>query len=199
MKFFLGRGVLVGVTVLTALQGAPVLAERPSATPPGRPQAQVNVAERKAAAQGRLDQAKLTACKRQEAAINATLDRLERRSSNHIAVFDKISQRVQAFYADKKLNVSNYDALVADVTAKRSAATAAVAALESDFKCDGDNPKGVVAAFRGQLQPVRAALQAYRTSVKNLIVGIKSAVATERSQDQPDNSSQPANREGAER
>ena len=42
------------------------------------------------------------------------------------------------------------------------------------FKCDGTDPKGAVSSFKDALKSEIAALQAYRTSVKNLIVGVKS-------------------------
>ncbi|MBW3538619.1 hypothetical protein KY386_03980 [Candidatus Parcubacteria bacterium] len=178
MKLLTGRGLLVGTALLTTLSGTPVMA-RPHVATPAKPNHVA--AEPKAAAAARLDQARLAACQRRETNINAIMERMAAQADKHIGVFDKISQRVQAFYQAKGRSVANYDALVADVTAQRAAAAAAAAKLgsASGFRCDGDDPKGSITAFKAELKSTRTALQAYRTAVKNLIVGVKSAVGAE--------------------
>lgn len=129
-------------------------------------------------ADGRLDLAKLKICQKHEATINNTLSRITQRGQNQLNLFTTIATRVETFYVSKGKTLANYDALVADVTAKKAAAQTTVDTIKADsvtFKCDGSDPKGALAIFKDALKDEIAALQAYKTSVKNLIVGVKSA------------------------
>ncbi len=126
---------------------------------------------------GRLDLAKLKVCQKREASVDNTLSRIAQRGQNQLDLFTAIASKVETFYTSKGKTLSNYDALVADVTAKKAAAQATVNTIKADsvtFKCDGSDPKDAVATFKTALKSEIAALQAYKTSVKNLIVGVKS-------------------------
>lgn len=118
-------------------------------------------------------------CKAQEARIKSLMTRLNTRGQKQLDVVTTISTRVQAFKTDKNLNVPNYDALVADVAAKKVAAQAAVDALKTaqiTFKCDGTDPKGSASAFQEKMKAQHAAIRAYLTSVKHLLKAVKQAV-----------------------
>lgn len=135
----------------------------------------------KETAQTRLADAKLKTCQNREKAVNNILARITDRGSKQIDVFNKIAQRTEAFYTTKGKILSNYDALVVDVNAKKVAAQTAVDAVKSNsvsFKCDGTDPKGAAASFKDSLKSEIAALKAYKTAVKNLIVGVKSVQET---------------------
>lgn len=147
--------------------------------------------EAQTAAQTRLADAKLKACQNREKAINNIMARLADRGQRHLDLFTKIAERTEAFYITKGKTLSNYDALVADVTAKKAAAQTAVNAVKASsvtFKCDGTDPKGAAASFKDSLKNQIAALKDYKTAVKNLIVGVKSVqgstTSTENSQQQ---------------
>lgn len=134
--------------------------------------------ERRTAVKERLEGRKLKACQNREKAVTNIMARIGDRGQKQVDLFSKIAERTQVFYVDKGLSASNYDALVADVTAKKSAAQAAVDSTKStvvEFKCDGDNPKGVADSFKLSKTDQNDALKAYKTSVKNLIVGVKSS------------------------
>ena len=129
----------------------------------------------------RLEGRKLKACQNREKAVTNIMSRIGDRGQKQVDLFTKIADRTQKFYADKGLSLSNYDALAADVAAKKTAAEAAVAATKSttvQFKCDGDNPKGTAEHFKSSMKRQNEALKAYKTSVKNLIVGVKSSKST---------------------
>jgi hypothetical protein len=122
--------------------------------------------------------AKQNACQAHQKVINATMQRIAARGQRHLAVFDKISTRVENFAETKAKKPSNYDALVSDVNAKKDAAQSALDKIKSDsvsFKCDGTDPKGVASSFKADLKSEIAALKDYKTALKNLIVGVKSA------------------------
>jgi len=104
------------------------------------------------------------------------VDRAHRMSDR----FDKIAERVKEYYTEKlvplEATIENYDALVADVTAKGAAVDEALENADAsidEFDCSGDTPKGILALFRDDMKAVIAALKAHRTSVVNLIVAVR--------------------------
>jgi hypothetical protein len=145
-------------------------------------QAKLDEAKAKAEAQReatktRLQDAKLRVCEKRQTVVSNIMKRISDRGQKQIDLFSGIAERTQAFYEKKGKTLANYDALVADVVTKKVAAEEAVAMVTSqgtDFKCDGDDPKGVAAGFKDHHRHVIVALKEYKTSVKNLIVGVKS-------------------------
>lgn len=129
----------------------------------------------------RLADAKLKACQNREKTINNILGRIANRGQKQLDLFTAIATRVKTFYTDKGKILSNYDALVADVDAKKAAAQTTVDTIKATsvtFKCDGTDPKGAVELFKDNLKAEIAALKDYKTAVKNLIVGVKSVQGT---------------------
>lgn len=193
-RTLLKRNLFVAVAVLGLAFTIPVIAQ---AIPAHAQEAQTKAEERqetmrtnaearKAAAQTRLADAKLKACQNREKAITNIMARLSDRGQKHVDLFSAIAERTEVFYTRKGKALANYDTLVADVAAKKTAAQAAVDTVKStstEFTCDGDNPKGVAATFKENLKVEFEALKAYKTSVKNLIIGVKSVQGTTSSTD----------------
>ena len=134
----------------------------------------------------KLSDAKLKACQNRQKAITNIMTRMADRGQKQLDLFSTIATRTETFYTTKGKTLSNYDALVADVTAKKAAAQTEVDALKANsvsFKCDGTDPKGMADSFKTQLKAEILALKEYRTSVKNLIVGVKSVQGSTASAD----------------
>ena len=194
-KHIFKHSLLVAVVVLTVSGAVPALAvgQQPSRAQEAQQNAQTrqetaeaNAEGRKEAAQTRMADTKLKVCENRQKAITNIMARMADRGTKQLAVFTKISERTQAFYASKGRVLSNYDALVADVNTKQAAAEAAVEIVNNasvDFSCDVTNPKAVVASFKEKIKAMNAALKEYKTAVKNLIVGVKSAQGTESSEE----------------
>lgn len=130
---------------------------------------------------GQLAAGKLRACQNRQRAITNIMSRIADRGQKQLDLFGTIATRVEAFYAKKAKTLSNYSTLVADVNAKQAAAQTTVANIKSastGFNCEGSDPKGFVDTFRTSLKSEISALQDYRTSVKNLTVGVKSVQGT---------------------
>lgn len=130
----------------------------------------------------RLSDAKQKVCETRKERITRSMKRVSNRGERHLKVFTAITDRVTTFYKNKGKTLANYDALVADVTAKKAVAEAAVsatAAYENNFDCSGDDPKGMLKAFKTTVAAQREAMKKYRTSIKNLIVGVKSVQSEE--------------------
>lgn len=143
--------------------------------------AQTAASDKREVAQTRSADAKLKACQNHEKAVTNIMARIANRGQKQTDLFTKIADRTEAFYTNKGKTLSNYDVLVADVTAKKTDAQAAVDATKAtsvEFKCDGTDPKGVASTFKEQLKTQNDALKAYKTAVKNLIVGVKSVQST---------------------
>lgn len=143
--------------------------------------AQAKAAEKKEAAQTKLSDAKLKSCQNREKAITNKMARISDRGQKQLDLFSSIAEKTEKFYADKGKTLSNYDVLVADVATQKAAAQTAVDAVKStsiEFKCDGTDPKGAASSFKVALKSEIDALKAYKTSVKNLIVGVKSVQGT---------------------
>lgn len=144
--------------------------------------AQANAPEKREEAKTKSEDNKLQACEKREDKINKLMARLADRGNKQLDVFTKISDRTQAFYDKKGKELSNYEALVDEVEAKKLAAEKAVAEVNGTsmtFKCDGTDPKGAAASFKESRNVVQTALKDYKTAVKNLIVGVKSVQSTE--------------------
>ncbi len=139
-------------------------AARPSGTPPYK----------------RLTETRLRSCEAREEAVKTRMNSLVRFSTNIEEKFDAIAQRVQNFYVNKVLpsgkSVANYDALVADIQAKKDIVTKDLADAKAKvdaFSCTTDDPKGLLTDFRLDMQKVKTDLKNYRSSIKNLIVAVR--------------------------
>ena len=187
MKRIFNKTILLGTAMLGIVLSMPVVAQAmPAYAEEQQTTVRANAEEHKAAAQTRLADAKLKACQKREKAITNIMTRLGDRGQKQVDLFSKIAERTEAFYTKKGKTLTNYDALVADVSAKKAAAQTSVDTIKStsvEFKCDGTDPKGVVASFKDSLKTEVATLKAYKTSVKNLIVGVKSVQGTTSSAD----------------
>lgn len=167
--------------VAAILIGVPVLAVGPNSHGNVRAQTAEQPTDPDPQGSTRLAEAKLRACQNREKAINNIMSRIANRGQKQLDLFTTIATRVESFYADKGKTLNNYDALVADVNAKKAAAQTEVDAVKASsvtFECDGTDPKGAVASFKDNLKAEISALKDYRTAVKNLIVGVKSVQGT---------------------
>jgi len=144
-----------------------------------------------ATAKDAMTAGRLKACENRQQAIQNIMSRIADRGQKQLNLFDTIATRVETFYTNKGNTLSNYDALVAEVNAQKAEAQADVTATQaasSGFSCDLSDPKAFVTSFKSSLKTEISALQTYRTSVKNLIVGVKSVQSTA----SPDSSSAPS-------
>jgi hypothetical protein len=169
------------------IQGpAPATAQQSGAdhsqqVPANRQAAISAAADHKAAVEARLQDAKLRVCENHEKTITSVMKRITEKSKHQFTLFNTITERTESFYTKKGHILSNYDQLVSDVAAKKAAAQAeidAVNSVGSTFTCTGSDPKGTLSTFRSSWKSEITALQGYRTSIKNLIVAVKSAQST---------------------
>lgn len=142
--------------------------------------------DKKANAETHLTTVKLKVCQNREKAITNIMARISDRGQKRVDLFSTIAERTETFYTNKGKTLSSYDSLVADVAAKKADAQTAVNTTKSaaaEFTCDSTNPKGIAATFKTDLHAQNDALKAYKTAVKNLIVGVKSVQGSTTSTD----------------
>lgn len=125
---------------------------------------------------GKLTDKKLEACENRQANMNNIMSRVVDRASKQLAVFNKISERVQNFYEDKGYHISNYDGLVANVQSKKSAAQSAVQTVAQNgttLDCGGDSPGSDVQGFVTRAKAQGSALSDYKTAVQDLVSAVQ--------------------------
>jgi hypothetical protein len=196
-RILLKHGLIIGAVVCLVAIALPVAANAQNvhAQDAGTVQATAEehkaavaqtVAEHKVAAQTRLAATKLKVCQNRQQEVTNIMTRIADRGQKQVNLFSTIATRVETFYTNKGKTLANYDALVADVATQKAAALSAVAAVKSastTFDCTADNPKGIVDTFKAARTSEITALRAYKTAVKNLIVGVKSVQGTTTSTD----------------
>jgi hypothetical protein len=99
-------------------------------------------------------------------------------AKKHKAVFDKIFVRVKDFHDTKKLNVPNYDALVAVADTASANAQSSIDALQSldvSVDCTSQTVATSVSAFQQSVKNTRDSLKAYRAAIVDLIKAVKGA------------------------
>lgn len=135
---------------------------------------QEKFAEAKEARQNSLEGKRLAACEKRSSKINKILSHGTDHSRKHLAVFQKIEERVKQFYANKNLDVDGYDAAVANADEKEATAVAAIeASTSTTFDCanaDGAKPGNAVQEL---MKTRHQALKDYRTAIKELILVVK--------------------------
>ncbi len=134
--------------------------------------AQRDNSHKAAAATGRANE-----CKAHEQVIKNRLSSLIRLVTNQETQFSSISARVESYYTSKMVpkgeTLSNYNALLADISTKKSMVDSDLAKAKEDaasFSCNLSNPKTPLLTFREDMQTAKSALKNYRTSIRNLIV-----------------------------
>jgi len=124
----------------------------------------------------KLESKKLEVCKKKQDVMKNTMTRMGDRASKHISWLDSVFDKVKTFYASSGLTVSNYSELVANVETARSAAVSSqtqLAQYQTEFSCEGNNPKAVIEDFKTQHQSQVDSVKAYKDALKTLITAIK--------------------------
>lgn len=132
----------------------------------------------------KLDEAKKKACENNINTINRLKEKMDQRRQNVLNRITKISEAIQTFYNEKQLSVTNYDELVAKVSAAKAVAETAVQSQQQipSLDCNGDHPRAEVSTYKERHSTAIDAVKAYRDAVKELVRAVK-AVAESASQE----------------
>jgi len=177
---------------------------QPNHNPPGQTKTATDSAKGKAKGrdnlENRLTEVKLKVCEKKEASIQRRSTKLAERAANIQTRFDRIIEKVDAYYVDKLVpagvEIENYSDLLENIEDHRRASATALGAAEStagNFTCEGENPKDQLKQFRTDMKFVISSLQSYKKSVVNLLVAVRTkAKNIKESQPVATGSAQPA-------
>lgn len=121
----------------------------------------------------------LQSCQSRERNIKAIMARMSDRADKRLRLFDTVSEKVQGFYRQNGVIIDGYDALLAQLNAKRQAAVAAnqqVKSQSTTFDCSIGDPKATASAFQEEVRNTNAVYKEYKTALKDLIAGVKTAL-----------------------
>src|SRR3989344_4690483 len=100
-------------------------------------------------------------------------------------VFDRNAERVMTYYntvaVPSGVTVTNYDALVSDMAAKKAIVSQELADAKADagvFSCATGDPNALLRQYITNMQSVKSALKNFRSSINNLIVAVRSSSST---------------------
>jgi len=134
--------------------------------------------------QKKLKDRSLERCQNRERVISNVMTRVGDRGEKQISVIQSIQQKVQNFYVEKDISTDGYDTLVANVEAKKQAATNEVnrvRTLTRSFSCGSDDPKGTATQFKTQATAQSSSVGEYKNAVHDLIVEIKTSIGADSS------------------
>jgi hypothetical protein len=119
-----------------------------------------------------------TSCISRESAVKTRMEQLMKLVKTMETTFDKIALKIEVYYTDNVVPsgkvVPSYDKLLLDVSDKKVAVEKAIDKTQADiYSCSSGNPKVLMNQYRVDMQAVKSALANYRTSVKNLIVAVR--------------------------
>jgi TolA-binding protein len=142
-----------------------------------RAQIEQNKQERTEKLEGR----RLAKCQNRQANINSLIDKSVGIGRERLAKIQRFEEGIKKFYVDQSLSSASYEAAVADADLKEAAAIAAIDVIaDQNFECtdvDAEKPSGVI---KSNHEAKKAALNAYRDSVKELLRVVKVAFTATR-------------------
>lgn len=118
------------------------------------------------------------ACQAHQSELDAKISNYSVQAQKHLDTFTSIFTKVQQFQKDKGLSAANYGALVAIAQSKQTDAQGVVDALKAvsvTVDCSSNDPASAVATVKTAVKAAREALQAYRSSIKDVVVALQNA------------------------
>lgn len=118
---------------------------------------------------------RMKVCENRKTAINNKLSAFNTAADKHFTKLNSINDKIVAFQEKKQVVLANQAELEADITAKKQAASEAIAALKAiavDVDCSDPETAVTLGAVRDAAHNARAALHEYRVELKNLVVAI---------------------------
>lgn len=151
-----------------------------------------SVAPQSARLNGARDKGKDSACRAHAASLKKRSDQLTKMATNMETKFTAIATRVEDYYIGKVVpsgqTVSGYTELVAAIGQKKTVVDQKLTMAQASaaaFNCDTPDPKGQMTTFRLEMQAIKSALHDYRTTIKDLIVAVRSLNQTNRTRPSP--------------
>lgn len=128
------------------------------------------------------------ACESHKHGLETKVGNLNKNGQKHLDHFNKVYANALEFQKTNNLNPAGFADLTAKADAAKAKAEASVAALNAlkpTLDCQKDTVASDVSAFKAAAAQARTDLQAYRSSIKDVLKALETAKeATETGQDQ---------------
>lgn len=114
-------------------------------------------------------------CNDWQTRLNAWVENYKNTASKDIAFGTSYTAMVQTFVTDQGLTVNNYEALLANVEAKRVAATTGVMGMTApDLNCEQDSAENTDRGIdRSSYKDVKRAMEEYKQALKQLTEAVR--------------------------
>ena len=141
-----------------------------------RQEIQARIDAKRSAITDKLSGQRAETCEKKETTINQVLDNRSTAAERHFNTFKSIRDRLDAFVAEKQLNIDNAEALRNILNDSEGSALAAIEnAKVTDFSCESTDAHSPGKIVTEQVAAQKEALKTYRTDLKNYAVAVKSA------------------------
>jgi hypothetical protein len=123
-------------------------------------------------------------CQALQESIRRRSANMLRMANNMLTRFNLSFLEIQAFYTNRVLptgrSVANYQALTAEVLAKKALVQSSLTTAETDlasFNCLSGDPRAQILKFNGDMRAVQNALTDFRGAIQNLNRAVRSVVS----------------------
>jgi hypothetical protein len=142
-------------------------------------QMEQKIAEKKAAVQEKLQGTRAQTCQRHETRINEILMSRVDTAQQHFDTLKSIQERLEAFVANKQVDVTNASALETIMDDRQTSALASIEATRAArFSCADTDANAPGKIVMGQVAAEKQALKEYRTALTDYITAIKEGLQT---------------------
>ncbi len=138
-------------------------------------------AQAQTGASHKLSDTQKRVCEQNENRIQNVFTNTNRLGEGRLNLFDKIAERIRAYYTGNGLNAENYESLTNKVEQARVSAQEALRVsvqTASQFGCDNDDPKGTANQYKVQVKTQTEKLKEYRSAIQELLSAVKQAAQT---------------------
>lgn len=118
-------------------------------------------------------------CQQLQAMVNLHITDFSQNAQSHLATFNTIFTKVQAFASSKKITSTEYTSLVATASTQQANAQQAVDALKSvavTINCSAADPASSLSTIKSAVDSTRTALQAYQKAIAAVISNLEANV-----------------------
>lgn len=144
------------------------------------------VAEIKSEVEARRAMLTQEKCEARKARLETRIPKLSKSAVTVKGVIDRMYEKVQGFYEDGQLAVSNYEELVAAIELAKSESETSLEALESyefEVDCESETIAAQIDSYRTAVKEAREDLKSYRGALVGLISSLRAETAEQEGAD----------------
>lgn len=117
-------------------------------------------------------------CQSLQSNLNKQISNFSQNAQTHLATFNAVFTKVQAYATKKNISTTEYTSLLAAATTQQANATQAVDALKTvsvTFNCTQQDPASSLSTIKAAVDGARSAMQAYQKSIAAVISNLEAS------------------------